>query len=303
MLRSFRLYSVARRALCLASGDMAKGKFFYAVRKGSKPGVYRTWDECKVQVLKFPAASYKKFSSEKEAWAFVRGAQEAAGPTASRAAAPAAAGSVGEAGTSSGSSKAVLPAALPVGKRPGGDLAHEVPLKRRKCIQEIPIYTCAAADTRDGFSYMGDAVVVYTDGCCSRNGNRGARAGIGVYWGPDHPLNVAERLQGIQTNQRAELQAACRALELARDMNIKKLVLYTDSMFTINGVTNWIKNWKANGWKLKSGGSVIHKVEFEKLDKLNSELEVIWLHIPGHAGYKGNEEADRLSREGASKPL
>ncbi|KPP78804.1 hypothetical protein Z043_101666 [Scleropages formosus] len=208
MLRSFRLYSVARRALCLASGDMAKGKFFYAVRKGSKPGVYRTWDECKVQVLKFPAASYKKFSSEKEAWAFVRGAQEAAGPTASRAAAPAAAGSVGEAGTSSGSSKAVLPAALPVGKRPGGDLAHEVPLKRRKCIQEIPIYTCAAADTRDGFSYMGDAVVVYTDGCCSRNGNRGARAGIGVYWGPDHPLNVAERLQGIQTNQRAELQAS-----------------------------------------------------------------------------------------------
>lgn len=35
---------------------------------------------------------------------------------------------------------------------------------------------------------VGDAVVVYTDGCCTKNGKHGARAGIGVYWGPSHPL-------------------------------------------------------------------------------------------------------------------
>jgi len=41
---------------------------------------------------------------------------------------------------------------------------------------------------KDSFSYMGEFVVVYTDGCCSSNGRRRARAGIGVYWGPGHPL-------------------------------------------------------------------------------------------------------------------
>uniref|UniRef100_A0A3Q2PX18 ribonuclease H n=1 Tax=Fundulus heteroclitus TaxID=8078 RepID=A0A3Q2PX18_FUNHE len=99
------------------------------------------------------------------------------------------------------------------------------------------------------------------------------------------------------------LQAACRALEQAKQNNIQKLVLYTDSKFTINGVTSWVKNWKLNGWRLKSGGPVINKEDFMKLERLNSELEVVWMHIPGHSGYSGNEQADRLSREGAAKPL
>uniref|UniRef100_A0A671N5J0 ribonuclease H n=1 Tax=Sinocyclocheilus anshuiensis TaxID=1608454 RepID=A0A671N5J0_9TELE len=115
--------------------------------------------------------------------------------------------------------------------------------------------------------------------------------------------NVAERLPGRQTNQRAELQAACKALEQARENNFKKVVLYTDSKFTINGITSWVKTWKSNGWRLKGGGAIVNKDDFQKLDKLNAELEVVWMHIPGHAGYTGNEEADRLSREGAAKPL
>ncbi|VFV39331.1 ribonuclease h1-like [Lynx pardinus] len=85
------------------------------------------------------------------------------------------------------------------------------------------------------FPLPGDFVVVYTDGCCSSNGRRRARAGIGVYWGPGHPLNLGIRLPGRQTNQRAEIHAACKAIEQAKAQNIKKLVLYTDSMFTING--------------------------------------------------------------------
>ncbi|KAL1783455.1 ribonuclease H1 [Sigmodon hispidus] len=58
----------------------------------------------------------------------------------------------------------------------------------------------AALVSKDTFSYMGESVVVCTDGCCSSNGQKLARAGIGVYWGPGHPLNIGVRLPGRQTN-------------------------------------------------------------------------------------------------------
>ncbi|XP_057208795.1 ribonuclease H1 isoform X2 [Triplophysa rosa] len=295
MFRLPRFFNVVRRTLCTSAEDMGKkGTFFYAVRKGFRPGVYNTWDECKQQVDKFPSAVFKKFATEEDALAFVR----------SQAKAP-------FTGRSEGCDPEVLPprnipssskVVLLGSKRTHEDFEDEgeSSVKRVKLIE--PPKPTASAVSSDGFTYMGDAVVVYTDGCCSANGKIGARAGIGVYWGRDHPLNVAERLPGRQTNQRAELQAACKALEQAIEMNFKRVVLYTDSKFTINGITSWVKNWKMNGWKLKGGGIVINKEDFEKLDKLNAELEVVWMHIRGHAGFTGNEEADRLSREGAAKP-
>ncbi|XP_028252351.1 ribonuclease H1 [Parambassis ranga] len=287
------LLRVVRRAACSAADDMPKGAFFYAVRKGFKPGVYKSWDECKSQVDKYPAAAFKKFASERDAWAFVRGVELSAPPEEMQVR------------QSIESDVTLLP------KR-GPEALEYIPLGRKRCCSDeeavdhqtkrVKQSESSSSESTDGFTYMGDAVVVYTDGCCSANGQKGARAGIGVYWGHNHPLNVAERLEGRQTNQRAEIQAACRALELAKERDIKKLVLYTDSKFTINGVTSWVKNWKLNGWRLKSGGQITNKEDFVKLDRLNAQLEVVWMHIPGHAGYRGNEEADRLSREGAAKP-
>lgn len=306
MFRLTGFYKVVRRAVCIGTEDMAKGTFFYAVRRGTKPGVYKTWDECKTQVEKFPSASFKKFGSEKDAWAFVRGINSTVLPEVTK--------------ETSCETVYVLPKKgpealeyIPLGKkRPCPVVEEDTPSKRIKESVKDTVKSptkgpsdnlCSSSASADGFTYMGDAVVVYTDGCCSANGRVGARAGIGVYWGHNHPLNVAERLDGRQTNQRAELQAACKALEQAKERNIKKLVLYTDSKFTINGITSWVKNWKLKGWRLKSGGTIINKDDFVKLDKLNEEVDVTWLHIPGHAGYTGNEEADRLSREGAAKPL
>ncbi|XP_029965708.1 ribonuclease H1 [Salarias fasciatus] len=293
MFRLPGVFRAVRRSLCsLADQDMAKGKFYYAVRKGFKPGVYKSWDECKSQVDKFPAAVFKKFATERDAWAFVRGVTLPPLPEKKV--------------TESVEQDVNL---LP--KR-GPEPLYYIPLGKKRSLSEteeaaeppkrVKTSDGSSSQSSDGFTYMGDAVVVYTDGCCSSNGRKRARAGIGVYWGRNHPLNVAERLMGRQTNQRAEIQAASKALQQAQENNIKKLVVYTDSMFTINGVTKWVKNWKQNGWRLQGGGSVVNKDDFVKLDRLNSELEVVWLHIPGHAGYKGNEEADRLSREGAAKP-
>ncbi|XP_021569905.1 ribonuclease H1 isoform X3 [Carlito syrichta] len=203
-------------------------RMFYAVRRGRRTGVFLTWDECRAQVDRFPAARFKKFATEDEAWAFVRNSTS-----------------------------------------PGGS--------------------------------EGDFVIVYTDGCCSSNGRRRARAGIGVYWGPGHPLNVGIRLPGRQTNQRAEIHAACKAIEQAKAQNISKLVLYTDSMFTINGITNWVQGWKKNGWRTSTGKEVINKEDFVMLEKLTQGMDIQWMHVPGHSGFRGNEEADRLAREGAKK--
>ncbi|XP_076011121.1 ribonuclease H1 [Genypterus blacodes] len=291
------LFGLVRRRLCSAVDEMVKGKFYYAVRKGLKPGVYKTWDDCKSQVDKFPLATYKKFASEKDAWAFVRGVDPSPTPD------------VNSGGPRGASAASLLPKRgpeplqyIPIGqKRTYSKVEESSNPKRVKQSECDGGVSCS--ESSDGFTYMGEAVVVYTDGCCSGNGKSGARAGIGVYWGHNHPLNVAEPLDGRQTNQRAELQAACKALEQAKEKDIKKLVLYTDSKFTINGVTKWVKNWKVNGWRLKAGGEIINKDDFVKLDRLNQEVDVVWLHIPGHAGYRGNEEADRLSREGAAKTL
>ena len=40
---------------------------YYAVRRGRKPGIYRTWDECKAQVIGFSGAEYKSFTAQNSA--------------------------------------------------------------------------------------------------------------------------------------------------------------------------------------------------------------------------------------------
>ncbi|NXN93388.1 RNH1 Ribonuclease, partial [Rhinopomastus cyanomelas] len=268
---------------------------FYAVRKGRQTGVYRTWAECQEQVNKFPSASFKKFSTEKEAWTFVRSGlpgQQQQPESAGEHSPPDV--------THEDGSQKEEPETLCCNtcKRPYEQSTSEEHVAKR--VKHDKVYS-APIVSEDKFSYMGDFAVVYTDGCCSSNGRSRARAGIGVYWGPGHPLNTSERLPGRQTNQRAEIHAACKAIEQAKSQNIKKLIIYTDSKFTINGITSWVDNWKTNGWRTSSGGSVINKEDFERLDRLSKNIEIQWMHVPGHAGFQGNEEADRLAREGANK--
>lgn len=250
---------------------------FYAVRRGRRTGVFLTWDECKAQVDRFPAARFKKFATKDEAWAFVR---NSASPD----------GAEGQENSSVQVNTSKRPR-----EPPGeGEESTEPWAKHMRQTTEV-----APAVSKDTFSYMGESVVVYTDGCCSSNGQRRAQAGIGVYWGPGHPLNLGIRLPGRQTNQRAEIHAACKAIEQAKAQNISKLVLYTDSMFTINGITSWVQGWKKNGWRTRAGKDVINKEDFMKLDELTQGMDIQWMHIPGHSGFVGNEEADRLAREGA----
>ncbi|XP_057599191.1 ribonuclease H1 isoform X2 [Hippopotamus amphibius kiboko] len=272
------LLGVAHRvALAAVRGRGCRGlAMFYAVKRGRKAGVFPTWDECRAQVDRFPAARYKKFATEEEAWAFVR---SSASPS----------GSEGQ------KNKHVQESQVKANKRLREPVDEGEAENTEPCAKHVKQNTEPLPSvSKNTFSYM--------DGCCSSNGRRRARAGIGVYWGPGHPLNVGIRLPGRQTNQRAEIHAACKAIEQAKTQNINKLVLYTDSMFTINGITNWVRGWKKNGWKTSTGKEVINKEDFVELERLVQGMDIKWMHVPGHSGFIGNEEADRLAREGAKQP-
>lgn len=63
----------------------------------------------------------------------------------------------------------------------------------------------------------------------------------------------------------------------------------------ITGVTRWVKNWKLNNWRLKSGGPVTNKEDFEKLDRLKAELDVVWVNICSYLLALAYEQAGEMS--------
>nr|XP_054391933.1 ribonuclease H1-like [Pongo abelii] len=256
----FLAHGVALAAVPCRRGSRGFG-MFYALRRRRKTGVFLTWNECKAQVDRFPAARFKKFGTEDEAWDFVR---KSASPEVSE----------GQENQHGQESETKAPKRLREPLDEDGDESAEPYAKHMKpsVEPEHPV-------SRDTFSYMGDFVVVYTDGCCSSNGRRRSRAGIRFYWGPGHPLDVGIRLPGRQTNQRAEIHAACKAIEQAKTQNINKLVLYTDSMFTINGITNWVPGWKKNGWKTSAGKEVINREDFPALERLTQGMDIQWASV------------------------
>ncbi|VDM18437.1 unnamed protein product, partial [Hydatigera taeniaeformis] len=159
-------------------------------------------------------------------------------------------------------------------------------------------YTTPFLDLREA-----DKVLVYTDGSCKGPLNS-RRAGIGVFWGNDHPWNVSERLRGRQTNNRAEIEACISALKKARSAGIKGVKIVTDSKFTLNCATVWYAKWQKNGWKLANGRPVLLRKDIQRLvEQLGTPgFQVSWCHTPGHQGKWGNEQADQLAERGADLP-
>ena len=144
---------------------------------------------------------------------------------------------------------------------------------------------------------------VWTDGACESNGKSRAAGGIGVYFGPNDPRNISEPLLGRQTNNRAEIHAAIRAIQAAKNFGYTSVTIHTDSQFLINSITKWVPGWIRRDWNLASGGPVVNKNDFLELLEVKKGIDVRWVKVAGHSGDIGNEEADRLAREGISKPL
>ena len=141
-------------------------------------------------------------------------------------------------------------------------------------------------------SNITSSIIVYTDGACSNNGQRGAKAGIGVYFSDDDPRNLSEQLPGEkQTNQRAELYAAIRALEVSDPKS--SLEIRTDSSYLVKGMTEWLPKW------LSLRVSKVSNLDlFQRLSELSQGRQIRWVKVKGHSGEQGNEAADRLAVAG-----
>lgn len=136
-------------------------------------------------------------------------------------------------------------------------------------------------------------VTVYTDGACKGNPGPGGWGALLQYGDRTRRLSGGER---DTTNNRMELRAAIEALQALKEPC--KVTLFTDSVYVMQGLTQWLPNWKARRWRTASGGPVKNQELWQLLDTAAARHHVDWRWIKGHAGDAGNEEADRLANEG-----
>jgi ribonuclease HI len=136
-------------------------------------------------------------------------------------------------------------------------------------------------------------VLIYTDGACRGNPGPGGWGAVLIWGGREKELCGGEL---ATTNNRMELTAACEALEaLTRPCTVE---LHTDSQYVRTGISEWLRIWKAKGWKTTTKGAVKNEDLWRRLDTANQRHTVDWRWVKGHAGHELNERADALARKG-----
>ena len=135
-------------------------------------------------------------------------------------------------------------------------------------------------------------IKIYTDGACSGNPGKGG-------WGALIQENDSEtKLSGSElntTNNRMELTAVIKALE--HYDKAREIEVFTDSKYVMQGITEWIKNWKNNHWKTSQKKDVKNKDLWVLLDTVSAKHDIKWSWVKGHAGDYGNEIADKLATQ------
>jgi ribonuclease HI len=138
-----------------------------------------------------------------------------------------------------------------------------------------------------------ERVVIFTDGGCRGNPGPGGWGAVLSYKGNTRELSGGEP---NTTNNRMELMAAIAALEaLTRPVSVE---IHTDSQYVRNGITQWIKGWKANGWKTADRKPVKNADLWQRLDAARQAHDVHWYWVKGHDGNDGNERAHQLAQDG-----
>ncbi|WP_432468198.1 ribonuclease H1 domain-containing protein [Agarivorans sp. Z349TD_8] len=165
------------------------------------------------------------------------------------------------------------------------------PAAKRYSAQTVKTYTAAEIDK------LAAEVKIFTDGGCEPNPGK-AGSGLALY----RDKQLAELWYGLYnpmgTNNTAELNAFNQALIMAaQEVALgQRVVIFCDSKYSIQCVTQWAVAWQKKGWK-KAGGEIKNLVliqeMFERYQALKDKIQV--LHVNGHVGVEGNELADRMS--------
>lgn len=145
---------------------------------------------------------------------------------------------------------------------------------------------------RDGQS----PTVIFCDGACSGNPGKGGWGAIVAT--PDGQVEEIGAYDPETTNNRMELMGSIRSLDKVRAVP-GKVMLFTDSVYVIRGITQWIWGWRKRGWKNAEGADVANRDLWERLLPIVSARgqgnPVDWRFVRGHAGIPGNERVDEIA--------
>ena len=135
-------------------------------------------------------------------------------------------------------------------------------------------------------------IEIFTDGACSGNPGIGGWGALLRYKDIEKELSGGEK---NTTNNRMELTAVIEALKALK--TTCNITLYTDSKYVMCGITEWMENWKRNGWRTTNKKSDVKNVDlWQQLDELIKKHEIRWVWVKGHNGHPENERVDTLAR-------
>ena len=142
-------------------------------------------------------------------------------------------------------------------------------------------------------------IKIYTDGACAGNPGPGGGAAIILQEKETKELFGGERLT---TNNRMELTAAIKGLEFCdsregKQLSLKEIKIYTDSVYLKEGITIWINKWEKNNWKTSDKKNVKNIDLWKKLKEIIKSKQIEWCWVKGHSGDSLNDLADKLAKE------
>ena len=141
---------------------------------------------------------------------------------------------------------------------------------------------------------MSDVVEIYTDGACRGNPGPGGWGVLLRYKGKEKTLHGGE---ANTTNNRMELTAVIKARASLNRPGCQ-VRIFSDSKYVLNGINEWIANWKKRGWKTAAKKPVLNVALWQELDALVAQHDIEWQWVKGHSGDPGNEKADELANLG-----
>jgi ribonuclease HI len=152
---------------------------------------------------------------------------------------------------------------------------------------------------------MSNEAIIFTDGACLGNPGPGGYAAVITISGEEQIIVGRDR---STTNNKMEMTAAIKALE-AVPQNLP-IIIHSDSQYVIKGATEWLRGWKAKGWRKADGKPVLNQDLWMQLDVLMVGRTITWNWVKGHAGHPENERVDRLANwevvraaAGGEKPI